>query len=119
MTGPNGQHGQEIPHGTISDEAVKLLDAVQDWARRNFGDPATAHIATGAPECAWCPICQFIAILRGERPEISDKIAEVGASLVATLRAVVDAAAASGPRRPGEQAAHHVQHIDLSDPDNA
>ncbi len=110
--GATGQHSAP-PHGTLGDEAVKLLDAVQDWARRNFGDPATAHIATGAPECAWCPICQFISLLRGDRPEISDKIAETGASMVAALRALVDAAAQS----PG-QGGHRVQHIDL-DPDNA
>jgi hypothetical protein len=110
MTGPNG-HAQ---HGTIGDEAAKLVDALQDWARRNFGDPATSHIATGAPECTWCPICQLIAILRGDRPEISEKVSEAGASLVAALRAVLDAAAA-GPPRPPDEAASRVQHINLDD----
>ena len=99
-------------HGTIGDEAVKLLDAVQDWARRNLGEGA--HIATGAPECTWCPICQFIAVLRGDRPEISDKIAEATASMVAAVRAVVDAAAS--PHHPaGEQP--RVQRIDLGEGD--
>ena len=107
---PNGPH--MAPHGTLGDEAVKLLDAVQDWARRNFNDPATAHIATGAPECAWCPICQFITVLRGDRPEISDKIAEAVATMVATLRTVVDAAASS-PGRGAGRADSRVQHIDL------
>ena len=100
------------PHGTIGDEAAKLLDAVQDWARRSFGD--SAHIATGAPECTWCPICQLIAVLRGDRPEISDKIADATASVVSALRAVVDAAAnpaeeagAAPPKPP------RVQRIDL------
>ena len=115
MTGPNGQHAGHgaAGHGTIGDEAVKLVDALQDWARRNFGDPATAHIATGAPECTWCPICQLIAILRGDRPEISEKVAEAGASLVAALRAVLDAAAA-GPPGPAAET-HRVQHINLDD----
>src|SRR6266567_789263 len=76
--------------------------------------PATSHIATGAPECTWCPICQLIAILRGDRPEISEKVAEAGASLVAALRAVLDAAAASPPRPP-DDAASRVQHINLDD----
>ena len=116
MTGPNGQNGQHGAHGhgTIGDEAVKLVDAVQDWARRNFGDPATSHIATGAPECTWCPICQLISVLRGERPEISEKVAEAGASLVAALRAVLDAAALGQPR-PADDAAPRVQHINLDD----
>ena len=98
-------------HGTIGDEAVKLLDAVQDWARRNLGEGA--HIATGAPECTWCPICQFIAVLRGDRPEISDKIAEATVSMVAALRAMVDAAAS--PQHPAGQP--RVQRIDLGEGD--
>jgi adenine-specific DNA glycosylase len=94
--------------GTLGDEAVKLLDAVQDWARRNLGDGA--HIATGAPECTWCPICQFIAVLRGERPEVNDKIADAATSLIAAVRAVVDAAA---PSQSARSRAPRVQHIDL------
>jgi len=116
VTGPHGPgpHGPgPNGHGTVGDEAAKLIDALQDWARRNFGDPATAHIATGAPECAWCPICQLIAILRGDRPEITEKVAEAGASLVAALRAVLDATATSPPRP--QDASPRVQHIDLDD----
>jgi hypothetical protein len=88
-------------HGSLAEEAVKLLDAVQDWLRR---EPLSEHLATGAPECTWCPICQFVAILRGERPDINDKIA----SVVATLRATFDGAdAGSSPHQ------QRVQHIDL------
>ena len=107
------------PHGTIGDEAAKLLDAVQDWARRSFGD--SAHIATGAPECTWCPICQLIAVLRGDRPEISDKIADATASVVAALRAVVDATASHADAAGHSAgAAPRVQRIDLGDgPDPA
>jgi hypothetical protein len=98
------------PHNPIADEAIKLLDAVQDWARRNIAD--SPHIATGAPECTWCPICQLIAVLRGDHPEISDKIAEATASVVAVLRTVVDAAASPAEQREPP----HVQHIDLGNP---
>ena len=94
----------------IADEAIKLLDALQDWARRNIAEGA--HIATGAPECTWCPICQLITVLRGDHPEISDKIAEATASVVAVVRTVIDAAASPAQqRRPP-----HVQHIDLGNP---
>jgi hypothetical protein len=115
VTGPSGP-------GTIGDEAARLLDAVQDWARRSFGE--SAHIATGAPECTWCPVCQLIAVLRGDRPEVSDKIADATASVVVALRAVVDAAAghadaAGHVGHPGG-AAPRVQRIDLGDgPDPA
>lgn len=87
-------------HGSLADEAVKLLDAVQEWLRR---EPLAEHLATGAPECTWCPLCQLVAVLRGERPDVNDKIA----SLVAALRAVFDATDAGAARPP------HVQHIDL------
>lgn len=97
-------------HGSIGEEAVRLLDAVQEWLRRNVNDPATARISTGTPECAWCPICQLIVGLRGDRPELADKIAEATTSLVTALRAVVDAVTPTPPP-PG---APRVQHIDLS-----
>ena len=87
-------------HGTIGEEAVKLLDAVQDWLRR---EPLSEHLATGSPECTWCPICQLVAVLRGDRPDVNEKIATV----VAALRAMLDA---SDVRSPQEQ---RVQHIDL------
>jgi len=96
------------PHGTIGDEAAKLLDAVQDWARRNLGE--SSHIATGAPECQWCPLCQLIMVLRGDRPEISEKIADATASVVAALRSLLDAATTPGPSTQPR-----VQRIDLSD----
>jgi hypothetical protein len=97
------------PPGTIGDEAAKLLDAVQDWVRRNLGEGS--HIATGAPECTWCPLCQLIMVLRGDRPEISEKIADATASVVAALRTLLDAATShTEPKAP------RVQHIDLGAP---
>ncbi|HEY3089441.1 MAG TPA: hypothetical protein VGJ59_15445 [Jatrophihabitantaceae bacterium] len=87
-------------HGAIGDEAVKLLDAVQEWLRR---EPISEHLATGAPECTWCPICQFVAVLRGERPDVNERVALV----VAALRAMFDQAEG----RPAQP--QRVQHIDL------
>lgn len=102
-------------HGTFGEEAARLLDAVADWARANLGDVDwRGHIATGAPECAWCPLCQLISVLRGERPEINEKIAEATMSVVAALRAVLDAAT----ERP-DSAQPRVQRINLSDSDDA
>jgi hypothetical protein len=48
---------------------------------------AAAHVPpdTGsAPECRWCPLCQLVAVLRGERPEVTAALADV-------LRATADA----------------------------
>ena len=54
----------------------------------------------GAPaaECRWCPLCQLISVLRGERPEVTAAIGDV-------LRATADAlhafaAAPDAPRPP-------------------
>jgi hypothetical protein len=53
--------------------------------------------AAGPPaDCRWCPLCQFIAVLRGERPEVTAALADI-------LRATADAlhafaAAPEGPR---------------------
>lgn len=96
----------------MGDEAAKLLDAVQDWVRRNLGAEG-GHIATGAPECAWCPVCQLITVLRGDRPEISEKVTDAAVSVLAALRNLVDAAAGSASAaRPGQP---RVRRIDLAD----
>ncbi len=73
-----------------------------------LGTPAT-HDETAtdrgrgvAAECRWCPLCQLIAVLRGERPEVTAALADV-------LRATADAlhafaAAPDGPRPAGSPA---------------
>jgi len=51
--------------------------------------------AGDAAECRWCPLCQLIAVLRGERPEVTAVLADV-------LRATADAlhAFAAAPDGP-------------------
>ena len=91
--------------GPLPEEAVRLIGAAQDWWHRTVGDPATARIATGAPECCWCPLCQLIATLRGERPELLERLSETQAALTAALRALADAAGVGFDRPAGEQPA--------------
>jgi hypothetical protein len=92
--------------GGLDDEAARLFGAVQDWARRSFGEGSQAHLATGAPACEWCPLCQLVAVLRGERPEATEKIVAAGTAVLAALRAVLDPA-------PAPTASPRVQRIDL------
>lgn len=63
---------------------------------------AAAHVPPAGPdapaECRWCPLCQLVAVLRGERPEVTAALADV-------LRATADAlhafaAAPDAPRPP-------------------
>ena len=76
-TGPSGAEGK-----AASDAGRLLADAVHEWARARFGDTDSAYIATGAPECSWCPICQLIAALRGDRPDVTDKLAAAATAVV-------------------------------------
>lgn len=104
-------------------EARKLLSLAQEWAHRTLPEPPSGH---GGPDCQWCPLCQFASILRGERPEVTDKMAEAGTALAQALQAFLEsatnrAASATGsaPATPGTRAkprpAPRVQHITLDD----
>lgn len=99
------------PHvGTAAEEAARLFAAVEDWARtRAGGCVGPEHLATGAPECTVCPICQGVALLRQVSPETVEHLLDAAASLVAALRsAVVPPASPDGPAR-----APHVERIDV------
>jgi hypothetical protein len=93
--------------GSIEDEATRLVGAVHDWIARTFPapeDPAgrsgeqahAGHIATGAPECAWCPVCRLIGVVRGDHPEVTERLVDAGTAVLAALRALLDATAGTG-----------------------
>lgn len=99
--------------GSAAEEASRLFEAVQDWARRTktgAGDPLGEHIATGSPECQLCPVCQLIGVLRTSRPEIVLHLADAAGSLLAAVRAAIDAHERewSSRRSPG------VERIDIT-----
>lgn len=104
-----GPPGHE-PVGSAAEEAVRLLGALTDWAKERVGD-ADEHLATGAPECTYCPICRTVHVLREAGPEVKLHLAEAVAALMQAAASVV-AAASSGPspRRAG-----WVERIDLDD----
>ncbi|HEY2041978.1 MAG TPA: hypothetical protein VGH11_04810 [Jatrophihabitans sp.] len=101
--------------GTLGEEASKLMAAAQDWFHRTLGDPSTAKIATGTPECAWCPVCQMIGVLRGDRPELSERFAETQVAVAGLLRALAEAASASVQQHSAHshEGPTGVQKIDL------
>jgi hypothetical protein len=108
----------------LNSEAAKLVSAVQDWARNAFGAaPAERHSTECVP---WCPICQFAGILRGEHPEVTERLAEAGAALAGAMKALSDAALAraqaAGPdatRNGRPSPAPRVQHIRIDEPDES
>jgi hypothetical protein len=58
--------------------------------------------AGAAPECRWCPVCQLVAVVRGERPEVTAALADVLRATADALHAVAAAAphAPHPPRQP-------------------
>lgn len=97
--------------GSAAEEAARLFEALQDWARSASGGSLAADLplATGAPECQLCPVCQLIGLLRATRPETFEHLAEASASLIAALRSAIDAHERQwASRRPG-----NVERIDI------
>lgn len=98
----------------LGEEAAKLLAGVQEWARRTFPEPEGGH----SSECQWCPLCQLMALVRGDRPEVADRLAEAGNAMAAAVRALLESADRPSPR-PGPQPTPdtgprpRVQRIDL------
>jgi hypothetical protein len=78
-------------------EAQRFFAAVQDWARRSL-PPPEEHSAT----CQWCPLCSFVAVLRGDRPDVTERVAEAGTAVATAVRALLQPAGASDD--PGEPA---------------
>ena len=111
-------HGHD-PIGSAAEEAVRLLGALGDWARdhtESWAQPRGVedHLATGAPECTYCPICRTVHVIREAGPDVRLHLASAAASLLQAAASVLHAAA-TPPRPPSRDAG--VQHIDLDDAD--
>jgi hypothetical protein len=94
------------PVGTLGEEATKLLNALQDWARDSgseyAGAGATAasgaaagahqvheHLATGGQDCRYCPVCRVISAVRGTSPEVRAHLASAATSLISAAAGVL------------------------------
>jgi hypothetical protein len=77
-------------------------------------------------DCRWCPVCQVAAVVRGERPEVTDALADVLTAAAAALRTVSERASAPAPEAEAEEPAPEaeagepapsappVQHIEIA-----
>lgn len=95
--------------GSVGDEAAKLLGALSDWAREHGGG-FSEHLATGAPECTYCPLCRTVHVVRQASPEVRAHLTVAAASLMQAAAGLL-AAAADEPRTHQGP----VEHIDLDD----
>lgn len=91
---------------SAAQETVRLLSAVEGWARTRFD---SEHLGAGTDECTVCPVCQAIAAARQVGPQTATHLFDAAASFVAALRTVVaPVAELELPRRKGT-----VEHIDV------
>lgn len=95
----------------LADELTRLLGAVHDWTRENL--PAAPE---GTITCDWCPLCQFVAVLRGDRPDVTERVAEAGTAMASAVRALLDATTSGQQRAADEAAGPRVERIDLDEP---
>lgn len=108
------------PAGDLAEEAIKLLQALQEWNRGTRpSDPGrrvaggllsdlNEHIATGGKDCQYCPVCQFIAAVREMSPEVKSHLSTAVSSLLQAASGIL--ATQSGAARRG---GGFVERIDL------
>ncbi len=120
--------------GSVAEEAVKLLGALQGWVqdpssgsgRRAAADAAggaagwlrevNEHVATGGDDCRWCPVCQVIHAVRETSPEVKDHLATAATSLLHAAAGILEATTSRGTQRdPGPDRGDPVEKIDLDD----
>ena len=117
--------------GSVTEEAAKLLHALQDWAKDSGSEYAGAaasaaegaasavhrideHIATGSAECTYCPVCRVISAVRETSPEVRQHLTTAATSL---LHAAAGLLATNVPDPSKQRRDGPVEKIDLSDDD--
>jgi len=117
--------------GSVTEEAAKLLHALQDWAKDSGSEYAGAaasaaegaasavhrideHIATGSAECTYCPVCRVISTVRETSPEVRQHLTTAATSL---LHAAAGLLATTVPEPSKGRRDGPVEKIDLSDDD--
>ena len=121
---------EQEPVGSLGVEAAKLLAALQDWAKDSGGEyveAATAaasgaatglhdldeHLATGGPDCCYCPVCRVISAVRGTSPEVKAHLRLAATSLVdAAAGMLATHTGTSGAQEAGRRGSP-VEKIDL------
>jgi hypothetical protein len=114
--------------GSVGEEAAKLLGALSEWAKDHGSDLGQAasglaghaarsaqgmneHLATGAAECAYCPICRTVHALRETSPEVRAQLATAATALLQAASGLLATAVPDTRRDPSAG----VERIDLDD----
>ena len=110
--------------GSVAEEAAKLFEALQGWAKENGAHQAAGgtsglgakvaevneHIATGGEECTCCPVCQAIQLVRQTSPEVRSHLTVAARSLLHAAAGLLDSKVPDDSRRHAG-----VEKIDLDD----
>jgi hypothetical protein len=101
------------PVGGLGEEAAKLLGALGqslgDWAKDHARD-VDEHLATGAAECTYCPICRTVHAVRTASPEVKAQLLTSAQGLLEAATGLLAAATQHTEQRPTS-----VQRIDLDE----
>ena len=112
--------------GSLAEEAAKLFGALSGLAREHGGDlgdglsglsdrasaavqDVDEHLATGGADCAYCPLCRAIHVVRQTSPEVRAHLAVAASSLVQAAAGLL--ATAAPEQRAGGGTG--IEHIDL------
>lgn len=109
--------------GSVAEEAVKLLKAVQSWAAEHGPDPhpgklvpedlvraLDGHRASGDAPCRYCPLCRLLVALWSTTPEVKHHVAVAASSLLQAGTALLDGHA---DRASEHSRTRGFEHIDL------
>jgi hypothetical protein len=114
--------------GSIGEEAAKLLGALSEWAKDHGSDLGQAasglaghaarsaqgmneHLATGAAECTYCPVCRTVHALRETSPEVRAQLTTAATALLQAASGLLATAVPDTRRDPSAG----VERIDLDD----
>jgi hypothetical protein len=86
----------------LRDLARTALDRVEPVLDRLRIEPSTP---VSSETCAVCPLCALMAALRGERPELVQRLAEHLGGLVTLLRTALDETVETSEPAPSERTA--------------
>lgn len=114
----------------MAEELRLLLDAAAQraeeylrgagGAERDRGAGPSGETGSGGASCGWCPICAVAALVRGDQPELTAKLADQLSGLVELLRGTLaehrhtdPAGPAAETAEPAAEPASKVQRIEV------
>ncbi len=104
MTGPAGD---DVPTGSLAEEAARLVAAAQEWLRNATAPAGVTGEVDAAGTCRYCPVCQLVAALRDGHPELVERVGELTAALLAAVHTAFETA--TGPSGPPRSPVQHIR----------